>query len=526
MRKPSRNLSRDRSTDDGAGCSRRDFLRMIPVVAAGAVAGATSARNALAQMMPGGGSRPASIDPPPGDSFQDPTLLALDRSLPGIAEGSITIAATTAAIAGREAQLLTYNGVFPGPTIAVKKGEKLRLHVTNDLPTVGVNPIGFARGATNIHTHGWHVSPMDPMDNSHRHIEPGESWTYEFDLRRLKLGSLGWYHPHAHGLVAEQMWAGLAGALVVNDPNRSLADYETHLMVLKDIELSDGAPEPYDSSDFMMGKEGNTVMVNGTVNPVLTIRPGQVQRWRIVNASTARFCKLSLDGHSLHVVGVDGGLLDKPYAQATVLLAPGERADILVKASSSEGAFKLLSLPYTRIGMMMGSGGLNSQTVTLLTLDVSGVPVDDVLPEHVRLRARRWTPDLSTLPRRTFTLRMQMGRGTINGYDFDSRPYTITSTLPEWGPAYEIWTIQNPSSMDHPWHQHVNSAQILSIEGGDAAYRSFHTTVPGWKDTVIVPRGGSVTQLVRLQNWTGMTMFHCHIVEHVDAGMMGEWNIE
>jgi FtsP/CotA-like multicopper oxidase with cupredoxin domain len=454
-------------------------------------------------------------------------VLALDRSTPGVAEGALTIAATTTAIAGRQAQLLTYNGVFPGPTIAVKKGEKLRLHVTNDLPEDGVNPIGFARGATNIHTHGWHVSPMDPMDNVHRHIEPGETWTYEYDLRRLKLGSLGWYHPHVHGLVAEQLWSGLAGVLDVNDPNRSLASYETHVMVLKDIELSNGEPASYSAmSDFMMGKEGNTVMVNGAVNPVLTIRPGQVQRWRIVNASTARFYKLSLDGHPLHVVGVDGGLLDKPYAQSTVLLAPGERADVLIRASTNEGTYKLLSLPYSRIGMMMGGGGLNAQQVTLLTLDVSGPPVDEALPEFVRLRARRWTPDLETLPQRTFTLRMQMGRGTINGYDYDSNPYTITSALPAWGPAYEIWTIQNPSDMDHPWHQHVNGAQILSIVGGDAAYRGFHTTVPGWKDTVIVPRGGSVTQLVRLQNWTGMTMFHCHIVEHEDVGMMGEWMIE
>lgn len=528
MRKTSRNLSRGLSTNDGARCSRRDFLRLIPVVAAGAVAGAASASNALAQMMPGGGSRPTNIDPPPGDAFQDPTSLLLDRSTPGIAVGSLAIAATTTAIAGRQARLLTYNGVFPGPTIGVKKGEKLRLHVTNDLPAGGgVNPLGFARGVTNIHTHGWHVSPLDPMDNSSRHIEPGQSWTYEFDLRRIKLGSLGWYHPHAHGLVAEQLWSGLAGALRVNDPNKSLAGYETHLMLLKDIELEGGAPDPYDSpSDFMMGKEGNTVMVNGTVNPVLPIRPGQVQRWRIVNASTARFYKLSLGGHSLHVVGVDGGLLDKPYAQSTLLLAPGERVDLLVKASNSHGTYKLLSLPYTRIGMMMGSGALNAQQVTLLTLEVTGAPVDDVLPEYVRLRVRRLTPDLSTLPRRTFTLRMQMGRGTINGYDFDSRPYTITSQLPEYGPAYEVWTIQNPSGMDHPWHQHVNSAQILSIQGGDAAYRAFHTSVPGWKDTVIAPRGGSVTQLVRLQNWRGPTMFHCHIVEHEDIGMMGEWMIE
>jgi FtsP/CotA-like multicopper oxidase with cupredoxin domain len=526
MRTIRRTLSLGISTQDSARCSRRDFLRMVPVVAAGVVGGAASAKAAFAQMMPGGGSRPSTIDPPPGSPFQDPTVLELDRSTPGVAEGWLTVAATTTAIAGRQARLLTYNGVFPGPTISVTKGEKLRLHVSNDLPTNGVNRLGFARGVTNVHTHGWHVSPEDPMDNSHRHIDPAETWTYQFNLRRLKLGSLGWYHPHVHGLVAEQLWSGLAGVLAVNDPNQSLDAYETHVLLLKDIAFDGDEPSAYSASDFTMGNEGDTVMVNGAVNPVLSMRPGQVQRWRIVNASNARFYKLSLDAHVLHVVGVDGGLLDKPYAQSTFLLSPGERVDLLVKASAEAGVYKLLSLPYTRIGMMMGSGGLNPQQVTLLTLDVSGVPVDDALPAFVRLRARRLTPDLSTLPRRTLTLGMSMARGTINGYDYDSTPYTITSTLPDRGPAFEIWTIRNPTGMDHPWHQHVNGAQILSIQGGDAAYRTFHATAPGWKDTVIVPRGGSVTQLVRLQNWRGTTMFHCHIVEHEDIGMMGEWTIE
>jgi FtsP/CotA-like multicopper oxidase with cupredoxin domain len=511
------------SIDDGDRCSRRDFLRLI---AAGAIASTTSTTSALAQMMPGGGSRPSTIDPPPGDDFRDPTVLELDRSTPGIAKGFLRLAVTTATIAGRQVRLLTYNDAFPGPTISVTKGEKLRLDLTNDLPTAGPNILGFARGATNIHTHGWHVSPEDPMDNSHRRIESGETWTYKFKLRRLKLGSLGWYHPHVHGLVAEQLWSGLAGALTVNDPNLSLDGYETHLMVLKDIDFDGGEPASHSFSDYRMGKEGNTVMVNGAVNPVLSMRPGQVQRWRIVNASTARFYKLRLDEHALHVVGVDGGLLDKPYAQSTVLLSPGERVDLLVKASTDTGVYQLLSLPYTRIGMMMGGGGLNAQRVTLLTLDVSGAPAHDALPTFVRLRARRLSPDLAALPHRTFTLGMIMSRGTINGYDFDTQPYTVTSRLPERGPAFEVWTIQNPTGMDHPWHQHVNSAQVLSITGGDAAYRAFHTTVPGWKDTVLVPRGGSVTQLVRLQNWHGRTMFHCHIVEHEDIGMMGEWTIE
>jgi len=526
LRRTRRKRSSEITVDHHVRCSRRNFLRLIPAAAAGAVAGAVSVKTVFAQMMPGGGSRPSTIDPPPGDAFHDPTSLELDRSAPGIAEGWLTIAATTTAIAGRQARLLTYNGAFPGPTIGVKKGERLRLHVTNSLPADGVNLLGFARGATNIHTHGWHVSPRDPMDNSHRRIEPGETWTYEFKLRRLKLGSLAWYHPHVHGLVAEELWSGLAGALTVNDPNESLASYETHLMVLKDIDFDGGEPSAYSSSDYMTGKEGNTVMVNGAVNPVVSMRPGQVQRWRIVNASTARFYKLSLEDHKLHVVGVDGGLLDKAYAQSTFLLSPGERVDLLVQASSEIGAYRLLSLPYTRIGMMMGGSGLNAQQITLLTTNVAGAPAGDALPEFVRLRSRRLALDLSTLPHRTFTLGMMMARGTINGYDYDTDPYTIVSQLPERGPAFEVWTIQNPTGMDHPWHQHVNSAQILSIRGGEAAYRAFHTAVPGWKDTVIVPRGGSVTQLARLQNWRGHTMFHCHIVEHEDIGMMGEWTIE
>lgn len=110
-------------------------------------------------------------------------------------------------------------------------------------------------------------------------------------------------------------------------------------MILKDIELGDGAPEPYAYfSDFTFGKEGDTVMVNGAIHPISSIHPGQVQRWRVVNASTARFYKLSLAGHVLHVVGTDGGLLDKPYAQSTVLLAPGERVDLLVKATDDPAA--------------------------------------------------------------------------------------------------------------------------------------------------------------------------------------------
>ena len=527
--------------------SRRDLLRLVCLTAGGAVLMSTAramtgtrspfrhpAVMGSGMTSPGGmmpGRFPGVIDPPPGSAFTDPARLDLARPAPGVVEAHLTVGLTPVRIAGEQASLLTYNGLFPGPTIAVGNGETLRLHLTNGLrPTTGANLLGFPRNVTNIHTHGWHVSPQDPMDNVMRHIGPGETWTYVYDLTKLTPGALAWYHPHVHGLVAEQLWSGLAGALVVDDATAVLGRYETHLLVLKDITLRSGQPDPYASvMDFVRGKEGETVTVNGLVNPVLTARPGQVQRWRVLNASTARFYKLSLEGHRLHVIGTDGGLLDKPYRQAAVLLAPGERLDILVKASSTAGSYKLLSLPYDRAGMMGMGGGMMSgsqgQQVTLLTTLVAGTPASESLPGVVNRGARRLRMDLGRLRKRRFVLGMHMGRGSINGHDFDVDPHAIESRLFDSASTHEVWTIVNPTAMDHPWHQHVNHAQILTMSGGDAAYAKLYTRAPAWKDVVIVPRGGSVTQLVRVRDWVGMTMFHCHIVEHEDIGMLGMWDI-
>ena len=115
---------------------------------------------------------------------------------------------------------------------------------------------------------------------------------------------------------------------------------------------------------------------------------------------------------------------------------------------------------------------------------------------------------------------MRMGRGYINGHDFDVDPLMIMSSLD----MYEVWTVVNQSNMDHPFHHHVNSAQVLSVTGADAAYPPY-ASMPAWKDVTLVPKGGSVTLLVPIRDYDGMTMFHCHILEHEDVGMMGMWEI-
>jgi FtsP/CotA-like multicopper oxidase with cupredoxin domain len=319
--------------------------------------------------------------------------------------------------------------------------------------------------------------------------------------------------------------------LDVDDETTVLSGYETHIMVLKDISLSNGAPATHTDSDFMNGKEGDTMMVNGKVNPVLAIRPGQVQRWKIVNASNARFYKLSLASHNLNVIGTDGGLLNKPYAQSTVLLSPGERVDVLVKASTTKGYYKLIAQPYNR-----GAGASASQQITLLTANVTGTSLTQSLPTSINPNAVRIAVPTGAV-NRSLTLAMDMmggmmmdggmGMATINGIAFSETNGVMEAyTIPSFLNTYEVWTVYNNSMMDHPFHQHVNHAQVISISGGDTAYKSLYTTAPAWKDTVIVPAMGSVKLLVPVKDFTGTTMFHCHILEHEDMGMMGLWDIQ
>ncbi len=468
--------------------------------------------------MGGGGD---VIDPPVGALLQDPAEMENLSTTPGIVEVDLEARIAPVDIDGTTANLMTFNGHFPGPTLRAKKGDRVYVNYTNALPpTSQTNLLGYRRNITNLHTHGWHVSPEAPADYVMYELAPGETYFHEYDLSLQDGGTLNFYHPHKHGVSAEQYWAGLVGALVVEDEEELalLGGYETHLLILKDIALDGGEPAPHAMMhDYMHGKEGDIVMVNGQVNPRLYLQNGQVQRWRILNASNARFYKLRLENHSLHLIGTDGGLLDRPYPVTELLLSPGERADVLIEGTSGSGDYRLRAVPYARRGMM------SSATITLMTVSYSGrLTPSQELPASIAPDARRLDPGaLPIAAERTLVLSMGQGNGYINGKDFDVDPHRITSTVDR----YEIWTIVNDNGMDHPFHQHVNPAQVLAVNGGDSGYASLYASVPAWKDTVLVPKWGSVTLLVPVMDYTGMAMFHCHILEHEDIGMMGIWHI-
>jgi FtsP/CotA-like multicopper oxidase with cupredoxin domain len=457
------------------------------------------------------------IDPPPGVLFMDPVEMPNLSSGAGVVEVNIEAKMAPININGTTTELMTYNGYFPQPTIRVKRGEILNVNFKNSLPEEMEESVleDAERNVTNLHTHGWHVSPSGNSDNVLISFSPGDEFLYEYDTSKQEGGTLSYLHPLVNKTISDQMWSGLSGcALVVEDETNLLSSFETHIISLKDISLTGSKVEPYTLKDYITGKEGNIVMVNGQVNPVLPIKPGQVQRWRIVNASTARFYKLSLDDHTMYLVGTDGGLLDKPYPLSEILLAPGERVDVLIKADRSSGDYKLRSLPYNR-----GSNIL--QRITLMTISYKGTSVSDNIPPSINPNAKRLNMDISSLPRKRLEFRMGKGVGLINGKEFGKDTLTISSEVG----TYEVWEIVNRFVWDHPFHLHVNAYQILSIEGGDQNYASLYTSIPAWKDTTIVPRGGRMTILVPVLDYTGSTAFYCNILEHADIGMMGIWKI-
>ncbi len=190
-----------------------------------------------------------------------------------------------------------------------------------------------------------------------------------------------------------------------------------------------------------------------------------------------------------------------------------------MKASPTKSDYEFLSVPYSRMGMM------SSPQITLLTMRVSGSATNDAIPSTIK-NVSRLNANTGLYPQYTLTLSMGMGQGYINGISFQdmNNTYKITSTVgTDSMPEYEVWTVVNQSNMDHPFHQHVEHVQILSINGADSSYPNY-AAMPAMKDTVLIPKGGSAKLLVPVKDFDGMTMFHCHILEHEDIGMMGVWD--
>ncbi len=409
-------------------------------------------------------------------------------------------------VKGFKTEVLAYNGTVPGQMIEVTEGDKFKVTFRNKI--VGQD--------STVHWHGLEVPPDQDGNPSHP-VVSGQERVYEFDIPANSAGSY-WYHPHPHGHTAEQVYRGLAGAFIVRPKSDPLpSELGDTILMMSSISLNaDGSIADNTMADTMNGREGDHVLVNGAKQPVLTLAPGTSRRFRLYNATNGRFLKLSFEGHDMTLVGTDGGLIAAPVAGLKeLLLAPAERAEVVVDFQKTQGVVKLLSLSHER--GWMGQDKPSDATLTAMSIKLSGsVVAPTPLPKKLRDIADLGVPVATKQIEFSETMGMANGMMTmgflIDGKSFDMARVDQTSKLGD----VELWEIKNTSGMDHPFHIHGGQFQIVERE------LSGVKTTPaflGWKDTVNIAN----TEIVRVkmrQSFTGLRMYHCHILEHEDQGMM------
>lgn len=423
-----------------------------------------------------------------------PVLLQDQNPDPNIADFILDVqSGETNFLGGQQTKTLGYNGSYLGPVIRFRNGEKVNIQVNNQLDF-----------STTLHWHGL-VVDGEQDGGPHQGIQPGDSWnpTFTIDQPAATL----WYHPHFMGDTADQVYYGLAGLIYIDDENSDQLnipkDYGINdiPLIVQDRSFNSDGSFAYRTS--MMGVvAGDTIMINGTVNPYLNVNKGHV-RFRILNASNSQNFEFSLsDRSNFQQIASDGGFLEAPLARQSVFLAPGERAEVIVDFSKTRR---------DTLSLMAGNQSIMAINLTSTDADTTEIPVSLTSVMPIQLSDNPTT--------RVFDLQSMGISGTINGKTFDIDRIDEEVKLN----VSEIWVIRNSGGMmqasGHPFHVHGTQFQVISRNG-----KAPPPHERGFKDTVFVDLGEEVIIRVRFTH-PGIFMYHCHILEHEDSGMMGQFRV-
>lgn len=445
-------------------------------------------------------------------------------SVDGMLTAALTASEQRIDVAGRLAQLYAFNGRVPGPVMELRAGDDVRLRLRNELSE-----------PTNLHFHGLHVSPEGTADNIFLRIPAGEELDYAFRVPSQHPAGLFWVHPHLHGMVAKQVSLGLAAPFIIRgelDSIPEVAAAREHMLILQDFALgSDGHPADPGMSAMMLGREGSLITVSGKRSPQYVIEQDGMVRLRLLNASASRFYRLAIDEHPMHIIATDGGALATTHTVDDLVMAPGERRDVLIQGTRETGAYRLMNLPYDRgsMEMMRGSGMMGGRRG--LMGGMSGMRGDGAAPptELATLVYQGRAPRRVNVPQtlvavpplpataiqRTFELGDAMGmrpsgmgmRFVINGREFDHERTDTRVRLD----SVEEWEYVNTTTMDHPMHIHTNSFQLVGADG---------VSERAWRDIVLVKARSRARLRLTFEEFAGKTVQHCHILDHEDRGMM------
>jgi len=492
---------------------------------------------------------PAAILPSAQSSFVPDVEVAL-RAVAGdvqILSGARTRVWTYGGrvVKGPPETLQELPGSYLGPSIRVRTGQKVRIRFTNELPE-----------RTIVHWHGLHVpAPMDGHPRSM--IAPGQTYVYEFEV--VNRAGTYWYHPHHHNRTGPQVYAGLAGLLIVSD------DVEAALGLPSGKEeiccvLQDRAFDPRNQLVYSVGMPmeqmrgflGDRMLVNGQEQPSFALAT-RAYRVRLLNGSNSRIYKLAWDdGTAMTIIGTDGGLLEQPVRRPFLTLAPGERADLILDLSQHRigSNLALRSLPFSGVESSMGMGmgrGMgrmmrgasalpNGAPLSILTVRVQRRETSDFhLPAKLSTFDGSWQPtEAGRVTPRVFTVTTGGMQWLLNDRTFDMESVAPNETV-SLG-AKEVWEFANLGGgmmgmrMAHPLHLHGRQFRVLNrqvdprVSQGSESLRAGFTD-EGWKDTVLVMPGERVRVLIHFTRYQGLFLYHCHNLEHEDMGMMRNYRV-
>jgi len=398
---------------------------------------------------------------------------------------------------------MNYDGSYPGPTLVICAGDRLIVHLKNDL-----------KEPTNLHTHGFHVSPNGNHDNVFVRINPGQSFTYEYNIPHDQPAGTYWYHPHLHMYVEPQIFGGLAGAIVQEgglDKLSALRNIPQRWIVIQNTEIRDGKVVPVAESE----EPASRLYVNGVKDPTAKIRPGQLQRWSIFNANSDRIVVLRLPHHErFELLAQDGHTLARALSVRDLFIAPGSRREVLVRGGRP-GVYPVRAIPFSQFpGGDKQSNGGPVPNEAVLTLRSAGAASNArfsprvVLSHPVDLR-RKHVDRKRTIVFSEMTEASGNTKFLLNGMTFDPNRTDVTMKLG----SVEQWSLVNETDEWHTFHIHTNDFQVVSVDGRSVPY------VDEQDNVALAPKSTTVI-LMQPTDFTGKFVFHCHITFHEDHGMM------
>jgi len=436
-------------------------------------------------------------------AFENPPFL---YSYEGLLETTLVAGPAEVTVGRKRVVSNVFNGLYTPPVFRLNQGDTLRIHQANNMEDWQLN----------FHGHGLTVSPQLNGDNVFVRIYPGQTFDTEIVIPESHESGMFWYHPHVHGFVNNTIANGMTSALIIGDilaPFPELSGITERVMLLKDMKIKGN--RPVDDPD----PAGATLRtINGQYKPHVSIAPGELQFWRIGNIGANIFYDLVMDGVTFYVLAVDGNLQNRLTATNELVLPPGRRYEVLVRGPERPGTYWL-----TTRGFNTGPDGDSYPGQKLASLRVAKkavgkpLPLPAVFPSPPDLREERVDVRRTVV----FNDTEDPNVFVIDGQVYDEGRIDQTVQLGD----LEEWKLVNASAEYHVFHIHQGDFQVVSINGRPQPFT-------GYQDVVNLPVAtdesgpGEVVMRIRFDPpiIVGEYVYHCHIVQHEDQGMMA--NIE